>query len=554
MDDVEDALHQLRRRERQAAVLADLGHCALSVDDLQVLFDQAVAQVAEALGIRFCKVLKLLPGSRELLLVAGVGWKQGLVGQATVPAGLDSQAGYTLQSDRPVVVEDLRSEARFSGPLLLSEHGVVSGMSVIIGPQGHPWGVLGTHSNELKEFTGEDTYFIQAVANTLWDAIHRRQIEDSLREADRRKDEFLAVLAHELRNPLASISTALEVISLTDDPTANAESRAIARRQVDHLSRLVDDLLEVSRIGQGRLKLKKQRVQLREVIDSAVADNQHFIDRQHHSLSVTFPDESIFLDADPVRLSQVFGNLLNNAAKYTPEGGVIEIRIRPEQAGVSIVVRDNGIGIPTAYLGAIFEMFAGLNQPAEMTQKGLGIGLSLVRSLIEMHGGTVEARSEGPGKGSEFIVWLPAARRAEETDDAPNRDTREPASTVAKRVLVVEDNDDAATSLAKLLQVLGQETCVAHDGIEALKAASVFRPDIILLDIGLPKLNGYEVARCIREKPWGNKILLAAVTGWGQEHDRDRAREVGIDRHITKPLTLPVLKEVLAGLPAPGNV
>lgn len=544
MNDVERTLKKLRRREHQAAVLADLGHAALTLDNLQLLFDQAAIQVSESLGVRFCEVLKLLPDKQELLLVAGAGWKSGVVGRTTVGAALDSQAGFTLETEGPVIVGDLRNESRFEHPELLTEHGVTSGISVVIGPRTRPWGVLGAHSNDAVGFTGEDAYFVQAVANTLWDAINRNQIEESLREADQRKDRFIAVLAHELRNPLASISTALDILELAGDKATISQSRDIAKRQVKHLTRLVDDLLDVSRITQGRLKLRKQRVDLRQIIESSISDSRHILARFQHTLSLSLPESGLFVDADPVRLTQVLANLVSNAAKYTPTGGRIDVRAMSVRAGVTIVVKDNGIGIPEENLDSIFEMFAQSGGFPENDQSGMGIGLNLTRSLIELHGGHISVISEGVGRGAEFTVWLPGSQRTPESE--PARSKIETKSIISKRVLVVEDNQDAATSLAKLLGLLGHEVRIAYDGHQALQVADRFRPQLILLDVGLPRLNGYEVAKRLRAMPWGSDVTLVAVTGWGQEEDRRKAEQSGIDQHVTKPLSLTVLKDILA--------
>jgi CheY-like chemotaxis protein/two-component sensor histidine kinase len=310
----------------------------------------------------------------------------------------------------------------------------------------------------------------------------------------------------------------------------------------------VDDLLEVSRISQGRLRLQKSRVNLDELIQAAVSDSSHLIRSRRHTLSVSTPKEPVYLDADPVRLTQVFFNLLTNAAKYTPEGGQIRITARLRRDGVSISVRDNGNGIPTQHLKTVFSMFAGLDRTTQTAQKGMGIGLSLVKSLVELHGGRISARSKGIGQGSVFRVWLPADLRAsDEAEDSP-AETDPGVAVKARRVLIVEDNEDAAIALAKLLDLLGHESTIARDGRRALQVADAFQPDVILLDIGLPQLNGYEVAKHIRKQAWSKDVVLAAVTGWGQVVDKARSRQAGIDTHVTKPLTLPVLKEILASV------
>jgi CheY-like chemotaxis protein len=389
----------------------------------------------------------------------------------------------------------------------------------------------------------EDADFLQAAANTLWDAIERKRTENELREAHRQKEEFLALLGHELRNPLAAISTALQVTHMTQEPAAVSRCRAIVERQVEHLIRLVDDLLEMSRINRGTLRLKRKRVELADLIQGAVADTEHLFKDSKHSLSVAATKEPIFLYADPVRLVQAISNLVDNATKFTPEGGQIRLLVRRDGDGVCVTVRDDGAGIAKDKLTSIFEMFVG-ERPEQMGKSGLGIGLAVVKSLVEAHGGQVEVRSKGLGKGSEFTIRLPVAGVADAMESTS--DYTEPQPAVGQRVLVVEDNTDTAYSLVQLLKLLGQETRVAYDGIDALEVAAEFRPHLVLLDIGLPKLNGYSVAQRIRQQSWGDKVCLVAVTGWGLESDRRKSKEAGFDRHMTKPLTLAALSHVLA--------
>lgn len=373
------------------------------------------------------------------------------------------------------------------------------------------------------------------------------------------KDEFLAVLSHELRNPLASISSALDLLELTTDVRAMAQSRAVMRRQLGQLTRLIDDLMQMSRITQGKLPLQNSRIALAEVVQSAVEDTLDYMEAGGHELLVDLPEEPVFLEADPMRLGQVFTNLLTNAAKYTPDGGRIGISAERRAGGVCVTVRDNGMGIPGEKLDILFDMFTQLDQSIDRGYRGLGIGLHLAKSLVEMQGGRIEAHSAGRGKGSEFEIWLPVVSEAEapppssEAVDAFSADAEsvrdEPRPPC--RVLVVDDNEDAAISLAMVLEMLGHQTRVAHDGLAGVEAAAEFRPQLVLLDIGLPKLGGYDVARRIREAPWGKELTLAAVTGWSQETDRDRAEEAGFDRHLTKPVKLETLKDLLENLAPP---
>ncbi|WP_170162342.1 PAS domain-containing protein [Caldimonas tepidiphila] len=398
------------------------------------------------------------------------------------------------------------------------------------------------------------------VVGIMADITERKQSEASLRrlaeelaEADRRKTEFLATLAHELRNPLAPIRTGLEVMRLSGgNPGAAARTREMMERQLSHLVHLVDDLLDVARITRGKLELKKERVDLRGVVASAVETSLPHIEAGCHDLAVQLPDEPLPLDADPTRIAQVLSNLLNNAAKYTPSGGRIRLSVSREGEQVLVAVTDTGIGLPAQALSTVFQMFAQIGHATERGHGGLGIGLTLVRRLVELHGGTVEAASAGPGQGSTFMVRLPLA--AVEAGEAPPA-VREgqpsaPGSDRGLRVLVVDDNVDAAETLAALLGMIGHTTRVAHDGLQALDAAREFRPEAVFLDLGMPGMDGYEVARALRGTPGFARTLLVALTGWGAESDRALSREAGFDQHLTKPADLAVIDALLKKLAA----
>ncbi|MGH9897155.1 MAG: hybrid sensor histidine kinase/response regulator, partial [bacterium] len=305
-------------------------------------------------------------------------------------------------------------------------------------------------------------------------------------------------------------------------------------RQIGQIVRLVDDLLDVSRITRGKIELRKGRIELAPVLTQAVEAARLLVQSMEHELTVTVPPQPVYLDADPVRLIQVIGNLLNNACKFMDKGGRITLTVEQQGQQAVIRVRDGGIGIAAHQLPRIFEMFTQIDTSLERSVSGLGIGLMLVKSLVEAHGGKVEARSDGLGHGSEFVVRLPILV---ETPKPPSRPTvSEPTAAMGRRILIVDDNQDGAESLAMLLQLGGHETHMAHDGLEAVEAAERFRPDAMLLDIGLPKLNGYEVCRRIRAQPWGKNMVLVAVTGWGQEEDRHKSREAGFNIHIVKPV------------------
>jgi PAS domain S-box-containing protein len=383
-----------------------------------------------------------------------------------------------------------------------------------------------------------------AVASAL-DITERKQAEEALREADRKKDEFLATLAHELRNPLAPILNAVQLLKANgpSDEMLNF-GRDVIQRQVDQMARLLDDLLDVSRITRNKIELRKGRVTLAGVVESAVETSRPLIDAAGHELSIALPADPVCLDADPMRLAQVFANLLNNSAKYTERGGRIALTARRVGGDAVVTIEDNGIGIPPEAMPSLFEMFSQAAPAIERSQGGLGIGLSLVKGLVELHGGTVQAFSDGPGKGSRFVVRLPAA--APPALRAPKSPQTSRRRSGGRRIVVADDNADAVDSLAKLLAFLGHETRTARDGQEAIEVAEAFRPEVALLDIGMPRLNGYAAARRIRRQPWGRDMMLVALTGWGQEDDRRRSREAGFDAHLVKPVDPEALEALLA--------
>ena len=367
------------------------------------------------------------------------------------------------------------------------------------------------------------------------------EASDALREADRRKDEFLATLAHELRNPLAPIRQAARLSRSPQATDAQRRwSQEVIERQVQHMALLLDDLLDVSRITRGRLELRRERVALASVVDTALETARPLLDEHRQTLTLNMPANAVWLDADPLRLAQVVANLLTNAAKYSEPGGHVTLTAGRQDGALAISVRDTGIGIESGLLPRVFEMFSQVKNSLDRAQAGLGIGLALVKGLVELHEGTVEATSEGLGKGAEFIVRLPLPADAAAADLRIRAMPRHESPRQA-RILVADDNRDAAASLATLLQIDGHDITVANDGKAALAAAEAFRPHFALLDIGMPKLNGYQVAQHIRAAPWGKAMVLVAVTGWGQAEDKRRAHEAGFDHHFTKPLDLDVL-------------
>ena len=395
---------------------------------------------------------------------------------------------------------------------------------------------------------------VTAVAGTTRDVTERQQAERAIREqalrlgeADRAKDEFLATLSHELRNPLAPLRSALTLLRMDGGATEGriASIHAMMERQVDHLVRLVDDLLEMSRISRGALELRKVFVDVAEIVRNAIETSQPLVQAARHTLTVSLPDAPLWLEGDPVRLAQILSNLLSNSAKYTDDGGRIAVTVRQEGSIVAMAVQDNGTGIAAHALPRMFEMFSREDRARGRVQGGLGIGLALARRLAEMHGGSLDAHSEGPGKGSEFVLRLPIAQSPKPAATPGSRDTTAP---VGHRILVVDDNRDAAESLGMLLELIGAEVRIANDGRTALDLVESYGPTVLLLDIGMPDMDGYEVARTIRASRPARPPVIVALTGWGQEEDRRRTRAAGFDHHLVKPVDLDALRGLLASL------
>jgi PAS domain S-box-containing protein len=377
------------------------------------------------------------------------------------------------------------------------------------------------------------------------DLTDRKLAEMGLRDADRRKDEFLATLSHELRNPLAPIRSAIEVIRLArGDDELIEKARATMERQLAQLVRITDDLLDVARITQNKVHLQREQIDLRIVLLSAIEATRPMIDAQAHTLTVDVPVRPIWIDADLTRIAQALSNLLSNAAKYTETGGQITVAASSDEEGATVTVTDTGIGIPRAMLPRIFDMFTQLQAHRDRTYGGLGIGLTLSRRLLQLHGGTITASSDGPGRGSQFTVWLPLASLGAETE----REAVDDAATARAarcRVLVAEDSPDAAEMMSLMLGMKGHDVRVAADGEEAVAIGFAFEPQIAFVDIGMPRMDGFEVARRLRER-LGRRVRLVALTGWGQDEDRRRSREAGFDHHLTKPPEPDVLDQLIA--------
>jgi PAS domain S-box-containing protein len=662
-----------RAEARRQAVIAELRRLALSDDDVDTLMQRAAELTAESLAVPLVGIFELLPSGEALRLRAGVGWADGTVGSATLGAGLQSPAGFVLETSRPeveadeatyrpVFVEDIGERERFGDCAVLAEHGAVSSLGAVIHDGGSkPFGVLEAYGTTARAFTGEEAALLRSIANLLATALQRHRNERALRESearfrglaeslpeiiwtslpdgrceylnerwheltgipcddarefgwasalheedaerieaewmesmrsgepfesefrlrrrdgsycwcigravalrdtdgritrwfgnctdidkhlrmektlqqtDRRKNEFLAVLAHELRNPLAPIGVVAQLLKLPKvKPEQIKQSAKMIDDQVGHMTRLIEDLSDASRIGQGKVRIRKERVDVQTLVERALALARQAIDNREHRLVVDLGRQPLTVDADPTRIAQVLANLLINASKYTEPGGRIELSASREHGTVTIRVKDSGMGIPADMLDSVFNDFFQIEGATSHSQGGLGIGLGLVRRLVELHGGTVHVISEGQGQGSEFVVQLPA----------PASDT--PAQF--RRVLVADDHSIVAQSFARLLDASGCEVTVAHSGPETIELAQRFRPDLVFLDIGLPGLDGCEVARRLRENPAFNRTMLVALSGYGDEK-RSRALQAGFDRYIVKPLRPETLREILTAAP-----
>jgi len=546
--------------------------------DLGAIRDELAAQLADmtrlhALGARLANSLELPKVLGEVLAaVTGLqGTDLGVVmladrGQGALATAasvgltaeqLDAAGGGPPEGPTPAVISggvavaDARADPAFAPHLAIARRAgceavcctpLLTGGGVLIG-------TIATYFARAHRPTDRETSLVELYARQAAEFIDNARLYREIREADRHKDEFLAMLAHELRNPLAPLMNALHMLRPDGLVGPEAEQvRGIAERQVRHLTRLVDDLLDVSRISTGKIHLRKARVDLDAVVASAVDSARLLIESRRHELAVIMPPEPILLEADAARLEQVLANLLNNAAKYTEPGGRIEL-VAGRDGGEAVVrVRDTGIGIDPELLPRVFDLFTQAERSLDRSQGGLGIGLTLVRRLVELHDGSVAVASEGVGRGSEFVVRIPTGTPAGCVDRDGDRPAgrAEPAEAAPRRVLVVDDNVDGARLLARLLRSGGHQAEVAHDGPTALAAALAHSPDVVLLDIGLPGMDGFEVARRLREREGPNRALLVATTGYGREDDLRRSREAGFDHHMVKPLDPRVLSDLLA--------
>lgn len=527
-----------------------------SATNLQEALEEVLKATIALLGADMGNVQLLNQQTNSLEIVAKRGYQPEFLDHfRTVRSDDGASCGRAMKSGKRVVIEDVQTDVGCKPHVFIFN---LSGIRAVqstplTGRSGELLGMLSSHFRQPHQPAEDTLRVLDLYAQQAGDFIERirsrdalRQLASELSDADRRKSEFLAMLAHELRNPLAPIRNGLQILRLKGDGDAEEKSTfGMMERQMGQMTRLIDDLLDVSRISRGKIELKRGRIDLASTINHAIEAARPLYDRMDQSLTVALPPTPIYLNADPTRLAQVIGNLLTNASKFTERDGRISLSVECEGNDAVMRVKDNGIGIAVEQLPRIFEMFTQIDTSLERSQGGLGIGLTLVKSLVELHGGTVHAHSEGIGRGTEFVVRLPVLT---EPAEVPQQTTTEGTElTVSRRILVVDDNRDSADSLAIVLRMLGHEVQTAHDGLQAVEADAAFLPDVILLDIGLPKLNGYEAARRIREQQGDRKLLMVALTGWGQETDRIASEKAGFDAHMVKPADLDALGRLLAG-------
>jgi signal transduction histidine kinase/DNA-binding response OmpR family regulator len=546
-EQAQTALHESNARLR---LLADTASRLLKGSDGRTLLDSVYHQLSEHLGLEVFLGYLAQEGNAALVLSSYSGLSLGLLPKLERLEAGQGVAGRVVTERQRWVLD---KSAAANGPLpdASPELGLAALACFPLLSQGRVLGTLAFGTRTARVFTEDELSLMQGVCDQVAVALERERLIGALRDADRRKDEFLAMLAHELRNPLAPVRTALEVFRMRmwqDDVILRAI--ASADRQVAHMTRLVDDLLDVSRITRGKVELKPVPMSLADLVEGAVQACEPIVTQRRHALTVSMPPEPILLNADPTRMTQVVANLLHNAAKYTPAGGRIHLNAERQGEELVLSVRDNGIGLKPDMLHRVFDLFVQVDPGSDRAQGGLGLGLTLVRSLVEMHGGSVSARSEGLSKGSEFTVRLPLPP---ETPAALALTTSTKAAAVAARleplhILLVEDNPDIRETLKDLLELHGHRVEEASDGRAAVDMVLSQRPQVALVDIGLPELDGYKVAELVRASAGGANTRLVALTGYGHPEDRKRALEAGFDAHLVKPVSSDDLSQVLKKL------
>ena len=536
-------VHDEQRARQRLGLLSGLAARLLLDNEPERDTPAIAAELGNAIGADGYLHYLLEPDGHTLRLAG----QRGLSDAAQARYGrmrLDEQLCAQAARERVPLLIDDTERSDVPGVALLCGMGLHTYACHPLVASGRLIGTLAFAKRQAQAFSDVDLALMRAAADLLAMAVERKRAQERLSDESRRKDEFIATLAHELRNPLAPLRNALQMLRLAEgDAALRGKARDIMDRQLGQMVRLIDDLLDVSRITRGRIALQRAPIELSTTLRDAVDASFPLVTAANHKLLLDLPAETVVLDADATRLAQVFANLLDNSVKYTEPGGQITLRAALRDGGVVVSVADTGIGIAADALPRVFELFAQVGGSHERGKSGLGIGLTLVRRLVELHGGTVQAHSAGPGQGSEFSVWLPVSR----THGQGAESLPAPAQAAPRRILVVDDNRDAAHSLGLMLELQGHETRTAYDGCDALETAETYRPDVVLLDLGMPRMNGYDTCHALRERDWGRHATVVALTGWGQDEDRRRTAEAGFDFHLVKPVDPAALDAVLAG-------
>jgi PAS domain S-box-containing protein len=537
----------LKSHSERLRLLWEAAAVLLTTDEPEALIRALFVRIAPHLGLDAFLNHMLNESGEQLELFSFAGVSPQLAGEVSKIAPSSALFGDVVATHEPYSVASVHSSSEPEHELLKSL-GLRAYACVPLVAGERLLGTLSFCSRQREHFEADEIEFMRTVTRYLTVAYERLRLLRELRQADRKKDDFIALLAHELRNPLAPLRNGLAVMRLASaDAAAMGRAQTIMERQLAHMVRLIDDLLDVSRISLNKMQLRRSPVALSDVMTSAVETARPAIDAAEHELRISLPSERVMLEADLTRLAQVFGNLLTNAAKYTPKRGRIDFSAELQAEAVVIAVADNGIGLRPESLRSIFGMFSQVDHSFERTTGGLGIGLALVKGLSEMHGGSVHAESAGPGQGSRFTVCLPVITApATEAERASGDSTT--LHKAARRILLADDNRDSAESLATMLRLSGNEVHTAHDGVEAVERAESIKPEVILMDVGMPRLNGYDATRRIRSHDWGRRMIVIALTGWGQESDRRQSQEAGCDAHVVKPVDPARLSELIAEL------
>ena len=548
---------RLVHSEEAQRLLVSIHDATRGLQDPSEVMREIVTRVGEHFNVIRCAYGELSSGQDQVTITRG--YTKGVPTVAGVyPIDVFGPLLHAaLKAGRTAVISDVRTDPLTDTPTAHATYARMQVVSIVCVPllrSGRLAAILVMCDDKPRQWTQDDARLLEQVAERTLYAVESARANaslienrEALKEADRRKDEFLATLAHELRNPLAPLSSGLHIMKTAgNNPQVAQTAREIMERQVAQMVRLVDDLLDVARITTGKVELRCEVIDIADAIRDAAETSRPLIESQGQPLTVTLPTVPLYVNADRTRLAQVFANLLNNSAKFSQRGQPVALEVSQENSHVLVRVRDAGAGIDPEALPKIFDMFGQADGTGRAKGAGLGIGLSLVKRITELHGGSVKAFSEGVGRGSEFVVRLPVAPARLVTAERP---TNVPATTSAKRrILVVDDNLDAAESLAALLAINGHETRMAHDGVHAVEEAKAFKPDVVFLDIGMPTIDGHETARRIRREPWGKGMVLVALTGWGQTEDRRRSKEAGFDHHLVKPADPTVVEKLIASL------